>query len=430
MSLCSRIYNWKLISLALGIIPFILTPAHGQYDKKEFQLIVSPKGGYNVLQLSPDYMREQGTSGFTLYKGQPPKSLIYQAGNDKTVRPLPIRAGVDIGLKRVNYNTDRSWSILVGADYSQQLLSSSYDNSFYFKGYSITSWNAYITYFQLNAAVTYYWSKLLTRSGNDGLFVRLGASQAFGVKYVEPRVSVNDPFSFSYLDNGTGDLIQHRSSVLQSWFAVPEVGAHYNNIEVSISASIPLQQTFTEQHTFYQSNQVTAINTIGYRLGGVYGTVRLNLPVARFSRRHRSVPAVENPTPLPSPPTVTKSASPPSYNKGQVIRLNNVYFKASSAELLANSYAELDSLVKQMQLRPTLRIRLEGHTDIIGDARLNQQLSEERVGTIQRYMTGKGIESRRIEIRGYGDKRPLKHDCPPPVGCPENRRVEFLILSD
>lgn len=430
MNLCSQIYNWKLISLALGIIPFVLTPGHGQYDKKEFQIIVSPKGGYNVLQFSPDYVREQGTSGFTLYKGQPPKSLIYQAGNEKTVRPLPIRAGVNIGLKRVNYNTDRAWSVLVGADYSQQLLSSSYDNSFYFKGYSITSWNAYITYFQLNAAVTYYWSKLLTRSGNDGLFVRLGASQAFGVKYVEPRVSVNDPFSFSYLDNGTGDLIQLRSSIPQSWFAVPEVGIHYDNIEASISASVPLQQTFTEQHTFYQNNQATAINTIGYRLGGVYGTVRLTLPVARFSRRHRSVPAVENPTPLPSPPVIAKSSSPPSYNKGQVVRLNNVYFKASSAELLPNSYAELDSLIKQMHSRPSLRIRLEGHTDIIGEARLNQQLSEERVGTIQRYMTEKSIERRRIEVKGYGDKRPLRRDCPPPVGCPENRRVEFLILSD
>lgn len=430
MDLPFQINNWKRVSLSLSLVATVVTSSLAQYDKKELQLVVSPKGGYNVLQFSPDYTREQGTTGFSLYKGAPPKSLIYQNGNEKTVHPLPIRAGIDIGLKRVNYNTDRAWSILLGADYSQQLFSSSYDNSYYFKGYSIVSWNAYVKYFQVNAALTYYWSKLLSRSGNDGLFLRLGTSQAFGVTYIEPAVSVNEPFTFNYLDNGTGSVIQRRSSTPQSWFIIPEVGVHYDNIEASISASVPLQQTFTEQHTFYQNNQVTAINTIGYRLGGVYGTIRLMLPVARFSRRRRSVPVVETSPPLPSLPVVTKSPSPPSYNKGQVVRLNNVYFKASSAELLPNSYAELDSLVKQMHLRPTLRIRLEGHTDIIGEARLNQQLSEERVGTIQQYMTSKGIESRRIGLKGYGDKRPLKRDCPPPTGCPENRRVEFLILSD
>lgn len=430
MRISSQMSYWRLISLSISTVITWLTPALGQYDKKEWQLIVAPKAGYNALQFSPAYAREQGSSGFSLYKGPAPKTLIYPNGNEKTVRPLPIRAGIDMGLKRVNYNTDRAWSVLVGADYSQQLFSSSNDNSYYFKGYSIVSWNAYVTYFQWNAALTYYWSKLLTRAGNDGLFLRLGASQGFDVKYVEPRVSVNDPFTFNYLDNGTGDVIQRRNSMAKSWFVIPEVGIHYDNLEASISASVPFQETFTEEHTFYQSNQVTAVNAIGYRLGGIYGTLRLTLPVARFSRRHRTVPAVESSTPIPSPPVVAKPSSPSSYNKGQVIRLNNVYFQASSADLLPASYAELDGLIEQMLQRTSLRIRLEGHTDIIGDARFNQQLSEERVAAIQQYMARKGVDSRRIDVRGYGDKRPLKRDCAPPTGCPENRRVEFLILTD
>ncbi|GAB4020830.1 hypothetical protein GCM10028808_63740 [Spirosoma migulaei] len=66
---------------------------------------------------------------------------------------------------------------------------------------------------------------------------------------------------------------------------------------------------------------------------------------------------MESSTPLPSSPTLPNASSNPAYNKGQVVRLNNVYFKASSAELLPDSYAELDGLVEQMQLRSTLRLK-------------------------------------------------------------------------
>ena len=75
-----------------------------------------------------------------------------------------------------------------------------------------------------------------------------------------------------------------------------------------------------------------------------------------------------------------------------------------------------------------MSIRLEGHTDIIGDHDKNLQLSRDRVIACQRYLVQKGIDVDRIQTVGYGDTRPILTK-----GTDEerkvNRRVEFVILA-
>ncbi|GAB3978571.1 hypothetical protein GCM10028806_41980 [Spirosoma terrae] len=112
---------------------------------------------------------------------------------------------------------------------------------------------------------------------------------------------------------------------------------------------------------------------------------------------------------------------------GDKITLKNVYFDMSKADLLSASYAELNKLVAMMHDNPNMTIRLEGHTDIIGDHDKNLQLSRDRVIACQRYLVQKGIDIDRIQTIGYGDTRPILTK-----GTDEerkvNRRVEFVIL--
>jgi outer membrane protein OmpA-like peptidoglycan-associated protein len=49
-----------------------------------------------------------------------------------------------------------------------------------------------------------------------------------------------------------------------------------------------------------------------------------------------------------------------------------------------------------MQKRPTLRIRIESHSDAIGNDDYNMKLSERRAAT-QSYIILKGIDASRIE---------------------------------
>ncbi|MBC8156496.1 MAG: OmpA family protein [Bacteroidetes bacterium] len=113
---------------------------------------------------------------------------------------------------------------------------------------------------------------------------------------------------------------------------------------------------------------------------------------------------------------------------GDKIELKNVYFEMSKADLLSASFAELNQVVTMMQDNPQMTIRLEGHTDIIGDPGKNQQLSKDRVWACRDHLVERGIDRSRISAIGYGDTRPLVTK-----GTDEdrkvNRRVEFVVLS-
>lgn len=113
---------------------------------------------------------------------------------------------------------------------------------------------------------------------------------------------------------------------------------------------------------------------------------------------------------------------------GDKVTLKNIYFEMSKSDLLSASFAELDKLVSMMQDNPNMSIRLEGHTDIIGDHDKNLQLSRDRVTACQRYLVQQGIAIDRIQTIGYGDTRPILTK-----GTDEerkvNRRVEFVILA-
>ncbi len=113
---------------------------------------------------------------------------------------------------------------------------------------------------------------------------------------------------------------------------------------------------------------------------------------------------------------------------GDKLTLHNLYFDVAKADLLPASFAELDQLAALMQSHPQLTIRIEGHTDAIGDHQKNLQLSQDRAGACRRYLVQKGIAGNRIQTVGYGDTRPVSLESTDDAR-KTNRRVEFVILS-
>ncbi|GAA4374329.1 hypothetical protein GCM10023186_05800 [Hymenobacter koreensis] len=113
---------------------------------------------------------------------------------------------------------------------------------------------------------------------------------------------------------------------------------------------------------------------------------------------------------------------------GARLELPTLIFAQGKSNLLPASYAELNRLARTLTDNPTVRIRLEGHTDNVGPADKNQQLSEERVAEVRRYLVTRGVAEERIATVGYGGSKPrVSNDREETRKL--NRRVEFTITK-
>ena len=113
---------------------------------------------------------------------------------------------------------------------------------------------------------------------------------------------------------------------------------------------------------------------------------------------------------------------------GTKIILNNIFFDFNKATLRPESVAELDRLYKMLEDIPTLKIEISGHTDNVGSAQYNQQLSENRAKAVVDYLVDKGISNTRLEYKGYGFKQPIAGN-DTEQGRQQNRRTEFKVLE-
>lgn len=134
-------------------------------------------------------------------------------------------------------------------------------------------------------------------------------------------------------------------------------------------------------------------------------------------------------TKSPEGQVITKDILLVPFTIGEKISLKNIYFDPAKYELLPASFAELDRLVSLMKRTPTLEIKLEGHTDVIGDKAANLTLSKNRVDEVKKYLVSKGVADKRIATEGFGATKPIVEK-----GTDEerkvNRRVEFVITKN
>ncbi|HEY8399616.1 MAG TPA: OmpA family protein [Cytophagaceae bacterium] len=113
---------------------------------------------------------------------------------------------------------------------------------------------------------------------------------------------------------------------------------------------------------------------------------------------------------------------------GQSVKLNNILFETGKATLKKESYPELDKVVKFLNTHPSIKIRIEGHTDNVGKAATNLKLSEDRAAAVAVYIISQGIAADRIRSHGYGMEKPIASNTTT-AGRELNRRVEFTILE-
>ena len=133
-------------------------------------------------------------------------------------------------------------------------------------------------------------------------------------------------------------------------------------------------------------------------------------------------PPAPAPEPEPEPPRVEV--------KQDRIEVNEtIYFDFNKATIREESYGLLDEIAGVMTKHAELvKIRIEGHTDSVGGAAYNKDLSKRRAKAVLGYLVRKGVAASRLTSEGYGLDKPVD-DNATEEGRAKNRRVAFTIVE-
>jgi OOP family OmpA-OmpF porin len=104
-----------------------------------------------------------------------------------------------------------------------------------------------------------------------------------------------------------------------------------------------------------------------------------------------------------------------------------VNFETANSVLTKESFKPLDAVVKVMSENANYKLKITGHTDNVGNAESNMQLSKDRVQVVMEYLQMKGLNADRFIVIGFGDTLPVSTN-DTPEGRAKNRRVEFTIV--
>jgi outer membrane protein OmpA-like peptidoglycan-associated protein len=134
--------------------------------------------------------------------------------------------------------------------------------------------------------------------------------------------------------------------------------------------------------------------------------------------------------------------------KGEMEKLDNIFFYKDASVLRPESRFAVDKLVMLMKQNPTQHIKIHGHTNgnepgkIIRHAKSDffslentiedygsaKELSEERANVIRDYLVAKGIDKKRMSVKAWGGKKPLyKVDDDRALA---NVRVEIEVMKE
>ena len=169
---------------------------------------------------------------------------------------------------------------------------------------------------------------------------------------------------------------------------------------------------------------VTAVSTPPTTIPPKRPTVAIARPIPKpiSSKPVRTDTIATNPT-TSSPPTSQPALD---MKPGGTYTLRNVQFEQSSYALLPESATELNQVLAALKKNPTWHIDIAGHTDNVGDPRLNQALSENRAKVVAHYLKQRGVADDRILAIGYGGSHPISDNATEGERS-KNRRVEITI---
>jgi OOP family OmpA-OmpF porin len=108
------------------------------------------------------------------------------------------------------------------------------------------------------------------------------------------------------------------------------------------------------------------------------------------------------------------------------VATQGIYFDSGSDRVRPESSPTLKEIAQMLTEHPELKLTIEGHTDNVGGAQANHELSHKRAAAVKQVLVSTySVDESRLTSTGFGDKKPVaKNDTA--EGRQQNRRVELV----
>jgi outer membrane protein OmpA-like peptidoglycan-associated protein len=112
--------------------------------------------------------------------------------------------------------------------------------------------------------------------------------------------------------------------------------------------------------------------------------------------------------------------------RGLVVNMSDVLFDTAKFTLRPLAREKLAKISGIILLYPSLAMAIEGNTDSVGTDGYNQQLSEDRAGSVRDYLAQEGVPTASMTAQGFGKSHPVATN-DTADGRQRNRRVELVV---
>jgi OOP family OmpA-OmpF porin len=107
---------------------------------------------------------------------------------------------------------------------------------------------------------------------------------------------------------------------------------------------------------------------------------------------------------------------------------DRLLFDTGKATLQPSSQEQLGNIAAILKAYPNAHVKIGGYTDNTGDPAANLALSDARAKNVMDALVAAGIDSSRLESKGYGDQYPVG-DNSTEAGRAQNRRIALLVTQ-
>lgn len=114
--------------------------------------------------------------------------------------------------------------------------------------------------------------------------------------------------------------------------------------------------------------------------------------------------------------------------RGTIISMSDLLFAFDKADLTADLKTALAKIAGILSVYKNCMVAVEGHTDNIGTAKYNKDLSTRRASNVKDFLVAQGVETDRLSAEGFGFSKPIATNSTK-EGRQKNRRVDLVVMD-